>query len=106
LKSKICDQSTSKTKISQISEWGNSILADIPEQMVMNFYSRAKKNEDYFWEKEGLRPRIEPFIIRIEDDSESEWESESEEEVEYEGSDDDDDSSEDNEEEGAHFTLF
>lgn len=86
LKTKIRDQSTSKTKVTEIGEIGIHILEEMTAEIIQKFYGRARKSEEYFLKEEfgSLVTLNEPIIIRI-DDENSGWESEIDEEIDVVG---------------------
>lgn len=85
LKKKVRDQATSTTKIGALVELANSVLKEIPNNVIENFNAHIEKKENWFWEIEGLREEtIRPIIIPLDEEISDEDSDET--------NDDDDDS--------------
>lgn len=81
MKQKVRAKSKTSTKIAAIMMMGKDALEEIAEESVKNCVKHVEEIEKWFWEAEGMREEIAPFVIPIEDDD-SEWDEESDEELE------------------------
>lgn len=81
MKQKVRTKAKPSTKINDIMSMGKEALKEITDLEVKNCVRHVEGVEKWFWEKEGMRENIEPFVIPIEE-SDSEWEEESEDDEE------------------------